>query len=241
MDTIKITDKKQCRIIAHRGLSYIECENTMPSFVAAANRSYYGIETDVHVTSDGKYVVIHDNSTGRVAAGNDISVEENTFDTLRNVLLADKNGLIGRTDLRIPSLSEYVTVCKRYGKIGVLELKNRMSADHIYEIVQMISNMDYLENMIFISFHLDNMIDLRRLLPNQKLQWLTGDYNPEIHNQLKKYKLDFDVYYKVLNREVVELLHRDGIEINCWTCDNREEAEHLIQIGVDYITTNMIE
>ncbi len=63
MDTIKIADKNHCRMIAHRGLSYIECENSMPSFVAAANRSYFGIETDVHVTSDGKYVIIHDDST----------------------------------------------------------------------------------------------------------------------------------------------------------------------------------
>lgn len=241
MDTIKIADKNHCRMIAHRGLSYIECENSMPSFVAAANRSYFGIETDVHVTSDGKYVIIHDDSTGRVAAGKDLSVEGNTFDTLRNVFLSDKNGLTGRTDLRIPSLSEYITVCHRYEKAGVLELKNRMSSENISEIVRIVSEAAYLENIIFISFDLDNMIELRRLLPEQKLQWLTGAYNSNIHDKLKKHRLDFDVYYKVLNKEIVESLHNDGIEVNCWTCDDSEAAMQLIHMGVDYITTNMLE
>ena len=45
-DTVKI-DKRGVRLIAHRGLSGIEQENTCAAFIAAANReSYYGIETN---------------------------------------------------------------------------------------------------------------------------------------------------------------------------------------------------
>ena len=65
MDTIKI-ESKQAKIIAHRGLSGIERENTCAAFVAAGNRSYFGIETDVHVTRDGKFVIIHDEITDRI-------------------------------------------------------------------------------------------------------------------------------------------------------------------------------
>ena len=54
MDTIKI-ESKGVKIIAHRGLSGIERENTCSAFVAAANRSYFGIETDIHTTRDGKF------------------------------------------------------------------------------------------------------------------------------------------------------------------------------------------
>ena len=59
MDTIKF-EKRQVRMVAHRGLSGIERENTCPAFIAAANRSYYGVETDVHVTQDGQFVILHD-------------------------------------------------------------------------------------------------------------------------------------------------------------------------------------
>ena len=44
MNTIKF-EKGNVGVVAHRGLSGIERENTASAFVAAGNRSYYGIET----------------------------------------------------------------------------------------------------------------------------------------------------------------------------------------------------
>ena len=69
MNTVKI-EKQNTRLIAHRGVSGIERENTAAAFVAAGNRGYYGIETDVHVTKDGKYIIIHDDDTKRVFGRN---------------------------------------------------------------------------------------------------------------------------------------------------------------------------
>ena len=60
MNTIRFNH--QIKIIAHRGVSGLERENTCAAFIAAGNRSYYGIETDVHVTKDGKFIVFHDDS-----------------------------------------------------------------------------------------------------------------------------------------------------------------------------------
>ena len=31
------------------------------------------------------------------------------------------------------------------------------------------------------------------------------------------------------------------MRINCWTCDDKASAEELISMGVDYITTNILE
>ena len=41
---------------SHAGLAGIEVANTEAAFLAAAKRSYYGIETDVRKTKDGYYV-----------------------------------------------------------------------------------------------------------------------------------------------------------------------------------------
>ena len=49
MNTIKMSTPKPL-MIAHRGLSGLEKENTNAAFIAAGNRSYYGIETDVRKT-----------------------------------------------------------------------------------------------------------------------------------------------------------------------------------------------
>ena len=59
MDTIKI-ENKTVKMVAHRGLSGIEKENTCSAFVAACNRAtYFAVETDVHRTVDGQFVIFH--------------------------------------------------------------------------------------------------------------------------------------------------------------------------------------
>ena len=88
MNTIKLnTAGTNVKMVAHRGLSGLETENTNAAFVAAGNReSYFGIETDIHRTLDGKYIIFHDDNTKRMAKDSMI-VEETTFDTLRSLHL----------------------------------------------------------------------------------------------------------------------------------------------------------
>ena len=68
MNTIKFEKTAQVKMIAHRGVSGLETENTCAAFVAAGNRSYFGIETDVHVSADGAFIIFHDDDTERVGA-----------------------------------------------------------------------------------------------------------------------------------------------------------------------------
>ncbi len=241
MDTVKLTNKKNVKMVAHRGLSGIERENTLPAFVAAGNRSYFGIETDVHRTADGRYVILHDDWTGRVSAGQNIRVEDSAFDLVRTVELTDVDGAAGRIDLRIPSLEEYITVCKRYEKKAVLEIKAHLEPEHIAEIVEIIRDLGYLEKVVFISFDLPNMIELRRQLPEQKLMYLTCGYDADILAALKTYRLDLDVCHPAVTAEMVDELHGIGLEVNCWTVDGLEDAQRVVEAGVDYITTNILE
>lgn len=239
MDTVKI-DKKSVRMVAHRGVSGLEKENTLPAFVAAANRSYFGIETDVHRTADGEYVVIHDDSTGRVAQDN-IVIENSTYDLIKNVKLLDIDNKTPRTDLRIPLLCEYIRVCKRYGKIAVLELKTVFTKEQIAEITEIIKKEDYLDGVIFISFHIQDLIFLRELYPEQPAQFLTGEISDLTVGWMKDHHLDLDAHFASLTKENIEMLHSLGIKINSWTVDDPTLAEKLISWGVDYITTNILE
>ena len=239
MDTIKINAGKTL-MVAHRGVSGIEKENTHAAFVAAGNRSHYGIETDVHRTLDGKYVCFHDDTTGRVAIDN-LVVEESTFDTLRNLLLTDVDGKKGRTDLRIPTLQEYIQICKKYDKVAVLELKNHFPEEDVIRIIEIIQQEGYLSNVIFISFDFENMLTIRRLLPKQRAQYLTVKYSEELVEQLVNERLDLDILHEALTKENIEYMHSRGIAINCWTVDDPTRAEELVSWGVDYITSNILE
>ena len=158
MNTIKI-DSKQAKMIAHRGLSGLERENTCPAFVAAGNRSYFGIETDVHITKDGKFVIIHDETTDRVSLGqSSINVEENDYAAVSGLVLPDLDQTTNRQDIRIPLLADYINICKKYDKVCVLELKNAFPEECIKKIIQEIQSLGYIENIIFISFHFGNFV-----------------------------------------------------------------------------------
>lgn len=242
IDTLKFNSKK-VKVIAHRGLSGLETENTYPAFVAAGNRSYFGIETDVHKTADGKFVIIHDNTTSRVTGEKiNIDVEESDFNAIKDIILPDKDGSFHRRDIRIPLLKDYIKICKKYEKIAVLELKNKFLKADIENLIKEINEENYLENMIFISFSLDNCLILREILPNSKIQWILGGYNDEKFFEIAvENRLDLDVRYTSLNTKIIKKLHNAGLEVNCWTCNNKKDAEKLVKMGVDYITTNILE
>ncbi len=230
------------RMIAHRGLSGIEMENTCSAFVAAGNRSYFGIETDVHVTKDSQFIIIHDDTTRRVALDN-LTVEESTYETLRSLRLCDKNGQRGRKDLILPSLCEYTQICKKYEKVSVLELKNHMQPQDIDRIIDVVRKEGWLDQTIFISFDLPNMIHVRETLPDQKAQYLV-DKNAEwksVMDALNRYHLDLDAHFGLITEERIKELHAAGKEANVWTVDRLEDARRLADWGVDYITSNIIE
>lgn len=239
MNTTKIESGKT-RMVAHRGVSGLEKENTNAAFVAAGNRSYFGIETDVHRTLDGKYVCFHDDQTGRVAI-DDMCVEKTTFDTLRGLLLTDRDGEKGRTDLRIPTLQEYVRICRKYEKTGVLELKNTFDPKDVEEIIDIIRAEEYLDGIIFISFSLENMLTLRRLLPTHPCQYLTCEYSDELVKTLVDNRLDLDILHTALDEANIANLHAHGVKVNCWTCDDPDRAADLVRWGVDFITSNILE
>ena len=148
VDTLKMHHNGTVKMIAHRGVSGLERENTAAAFVAAGNRSYYGIETDIHETADGRFIIIHDDNTLRVS-GRDCIVEQTDYETLRGIHLLDRKSESTRADLVLPSLEEYISICQRYEKIAVLELKNEMKPQTVLAIARVIEQMGYLDQTIF--------------------------------------------------------------------------------------------
>ena len=239
MNTVKF-DKKNTRVVAHRGLSGLETENTNAAFVAAGNRSYYGIETDIHRTLDGKFIVCHDDSLKRVG-GENIPVEEVTLATALSTVLFDKDGTKGRADIRPSTLENYISICKKYEKHCVLELKSDFTEEEIARIVEIIKSLEYLECVTFISFGFENLVKIRRILPTQSAQFLFSTVTDEIIEKVKAEKLDVDVNFNALTEENVKAFHDAGIVVNCWTVNKKEDGERLASWGVDYITTNILE
>ena len=240
MNTKLFIDKGKVKMIAHRGVSGLERENTCPAFVAAGVKSYYGVETDVRMTKDGKFIICHDGDLLRVG-GLDVSIEGSTFLELRKVRLKDTDDVTAREDLCLPSLQEYISICRKYDKQSILELKGEFPKHKIVQMVELIGSMGWLERTTFISFCGENLVALKNAFPKADLQFLAMKCEEEEIAFMEKHGFDADLFHRVITKELVETLHGKGIKVNCWTVDDLDIAERVRDCGVDFITSNILE
>ena len=238
MDTIKV-NKGNVRMIAHRGVSGLERENTNAAFVAAGQRSYYGIETDIHVTADGKFIVVHDDDLKRIA-GLNIDVEKSLFADLRKVRLTDLDGM-PREDLCLPSLEEYISICRKYDKQAILELKNPMKKERVWEAAEIIKKMDWFTRTTFISFDGQNLVYLREKYVDADVQFLTEKCTDADIRFMIAQNMDADICGYALSEEKIKTLRKAGLKINVWTLDEPWQMELAVKFGVDFVTTNILE
>ena len=206
MNTIKIK-AGGTKMIAHRGLSGLETENTCAAFIAAGNRaSYFGVETDIHRTGDGNFILHHDPDTARVGKEK-LVIEQTDFSTLRDLTLYDKASGKKRADLHLPTLEEYIGICRHYEKFCVLELKSDFTDGEIREIIASIEKLQWLDHVIFISFHYENLLRVRKVKPQQPCQFLTERFTPDLLTLLIKDDIDLDIYYPALTKQDIALCH----------------------------------
>ena len=238
--TKQLKNKGKVKMIAHRGLSGICLENTNPAFVLAGEKSYYGIETDVHVTKDGKFIIVHDDNLIRVA-GLDICVEETDFDTLRALRFKDVYGDSEEENMYLPSLEEYLEICKKYDKQAILELKNQMQPHEAAGIAKAVLDSGWFEKTTFISFSKENLLAIRKAYPNADAQYLFDKATEDDIRFMVDNRLDADMRWDGVKTKLVKRLHDEGLKVNCWTVDGVLCAKLIARCGVDFITSNIIE
>ena len=236
MEPIKI-ERQNVKMVSHRGAGKVWVENSRPAFENAAKCSYWGIETDIHCTKDGKFILIHDDTTDRVTECS-MKVEETDFETLRNTHLVGLDG----DAARLPTLAEYVNACKSGDKYAVLELKNQMPIGEIEKIISELEALEYLDKTVFISFSFTNMESIKALRPNQHAQYLIN--REKVDEKVQKaieLGVDIDIRYTQLTPAILDAMHRAGLCVNVWTVNDPDDAKALIEMGVDYITTDIFE
>lgn len=239
METLKL-EKRNTLMIAHRGLSGFERENTLAAFVAAGNHSYLGCECDIHPTIDKKYVVIHDSNTERVSGVTKI-VEESTYEEIKAIELLNLQTGMKDSSLRIPTLEEYILCCKRYNKLCIVEFKNEFSKEDVFKVIKIITSLDYLDSCIFISFYYQNLLYVQEFNQELPCQFLLTELTDEALNLCIEHQMDIDINFHNISKEQVELVHSHGLKVNVWTVNTIEDGNRMVEYGVDYITTNILE
>ncbi len=239
MNTVKI-DKYFRGMVAHRGLSGIETENTINAFIAAGNRSYYGIECDVHASKDGKIIVTHDDTLLRLGMLN-LYIPSFKYEEIRKFTLIDRKTGNLSFNIAIPLLEDYLSICKTYKKHAFVELKDNLNNDNIDEILHQIPKYHSIQDTSIISFNDKYLTYIKKNYPEFDLYLLTQKMSDKNLDFCEKHQIHLDISYEYVDETIIKRMHLIGLKVACWTVDDKDVAEKLIKLGVDYITSNILE
>lgn len=135
----------------HRGYNSIAPENTLPAFKLSAQKGFVCVETDIWACADGTFVCIHDNSVDRTSDGSG-KVTEMTLEELKALDFGSWKSA-EYTGTKIPTLAEFLILCRNLGLHAYLELKG-LENSSIANLVKEVRAYGMASNVTYISFTL---------------------------------------------------------------------------------------
>jgi glycerophosphoryl diester phosphodiesterase len=224
--------------IAHRGASYLAPENTVAAARLAWELGADAVEIDIHLSEDNRVMVIHDKDTKRICkTKNNMVVKSSSSDLLRELDAGIWKDEKFKGE-KIPFLSEIIETVPE-GKALVVEIK--CGSEVIPAMKECIERSGKVDQIVFISFGWETIIDTRAAFPGNKCYWLSSDRSA-IKKKIKEAAdhglAGVNLHHSVVDKKIVRSAARKGLEVLAWTVDDPAEAERLISLGVNKITTN---
>lgn len=226
---------KTPKLIAHRGLSSKNVDNTAASYKAAGELDFWGIETDLQFTLDGVIICSHD---AYPLGHEDKRISTKTWEELKTLELPNP---YNEEKIFLCTFAEYLDICKEYEKTAVVELKLEITETQAKQILSEIDKYYSRENVTFISFYLNSLRMMRRLFPGCQTQYLIMEEN--YYEYFKNWKqsppyIDVSVSRELLLVEDIDYFHNLGLQVGVWTINNQGFAEMYAEAGVEYITSD---
>lgn len=228
------------RTIAHRGNNAEWPENSLPAFHHTGR--FWGIETDTTVTSDGTWVIMHDDTVDRMTNGTG-AIKDMTYAQIAALRLdAGNNVAYCRDDeLVVPTVIDYLKVCKEMGKVPILEIKDTTtySAANYDNLASVIRGCGWESQMWIISFGFTHLQEMRKRIPNLPVMYLVDPYSDAAVDQIAalgaNVAIDTGTIQNVIDANVA-YAHNKGVLFNVWTGDDNTNTENLASLGVDFLT-----
>ncbi len=210
-------------VIAHRGASAYEHENSLSAFRASIEMGADGVELDVHVTADGVPVVHHDGAAGG------LRIADVALDALAQHQLP--NGEV------IPTLAQALDVLGSEQLVFV-EVKD-LPAEHDKQVLDVLAIGPAPSNYRIHAFDHRIVRRLRERTPELRCGVLSCSY------ALRPFMSLLDVGASVLwQREelvdaaLIEEGRAMGLRVFAWTTDDPKRMRELVDMGVDALCTN---
>jgi glycerophosphoryl diester phosphodiesterase len=241
--------------LAHRGASALAPENTLEAFRTAVEAGAGGLELDVHLTSDGQVVVIHDETVDRTTGGTG-AVSDMTLEELRALDAGHNFSPKCGSDppyrgLRIPTLDE---VLREFpGVVVNVDMKaDRPGVEAA--VLGVLREGDAGGRALVVSSRRAAVGRFRWIsggsVSTGASKWETGVFYVLSRLRLERLlrpaydALQVPIRHRgvpLVSRRFLEAAHASGVRVDVWTINEADEMHRLLDLGVDVIMTDRPE
>lgn len=234
------TDKNldEIHLTAHRGLSSIVPENTIEAFKEAAKHNFYALECDVHCTTDGKWVIIHDCMLQSMAKEKG-DVKKKSYEELSKIRFTNGANIADYPDATVCLVEDFIEICKEANIRPMIEVKDKR-VEKVEDLLEIIRKYEIEDSVILISFHKEILREFRRLSPNMETWYLMRTITDEKIQECIENNNGVAFEAKRAKPEMIQKIHDNNLTAACWTVDTKEMLNSMLENGVKYITTNAI-
>ena len=223
-------------VVAHRGASVEQPENTIAAFEAAIDAGADAVEFDVRMTADGHAVVLHDPDVSRTTDGTGI-VSEMTLDEVRA--------------LGVPTLEEILKLLSGRAAVDI-EIKNAPdepgytpdAEPAVEATLTALDEVAFASPVILSSFNPRSIAHSRALRPDVPTGLLTwfdveaDDALAQATGQGHPWVLPFVTKVVEAGKGFGDRVHAAGALLGVWIADDPETARQLFELGADAVATN---
>lgn len=225
----------QTEIIAHRGFWKTDgsAQNSLSALQKADSINVYGSEMDIWLSSDGVPVVNHDAHV--TLNGEKLIVQDTPVNILTQVILDNGEHL--------PTFESYLDTFEKCSNTKlIIEYKShrtKYQEDELtHKVLKMVQDRNLQDRVEYISFSLNFVVKTIHLNPLAKVYYLNGDLAPDVIKKIGSAGVDYHISVIDKHPEWVKGCHDLGLKVNVWTVNKPEDIQRMIDLEVDYITTD---
>lgn len=225
------------RFCAHRGLSALMPENTLPAFAAAYALGADEIEFDIRLTKDGRLIVSHDDSLERISDGTGC-LRDFTLKELKELNAGAKKGWV------VPFCTAEEVFQQLAGKLVFnIHLKEHGEDGYlIREIVKLAEKYQACDSIYFAGSpgELEWMQRIAPAIPRTAIQ-LPRD-TVGIFDMARTYGCSgVQFWLDMFDEPLIQKMHDNGIRCNLYYADTLENYDRYFAMGIDTLLTNRMD
>lgn len=246
-------EMKRPLVFAHRGGGGLFPENTLEAFKYSAQMGVDVLELDVHSTSDGALVVMHDAQVNRTTNGSG-RINELTLAELKKLDAGFQFTPDGGAtfpfrgkNITVPTLQEIFDALPEQ----TFNVEPKQAAPSITKpLCEIIRERKMSAKVIVGSFRQQAIDEFRAACS----EVATAGTPSEVRNFLALYKIGLGATYQppmqvlqipdrlgalqIVSKDFVQTAHQLNLQVHVWTINETEDMQRLINDGVDGIMTD---